>query len=78
MGDESEKAKRLNFFKPYQVTTKLMQQAKPNALFMHDLPAYRGNEVTSEVIDGVQSIVFQQAENRLHIQKALLVHLLKH
>jgi len=78
MGDEAEKEKRLKIFAPYQVTAQIMKLAKPDALFMHDLPAYRGNEVVSEVIDGLQSIVFQQAENRLHIQKALLVHLLKH
>ncbi len=53
-----------------------MKLAKKDAIFMHDLPAYRGNEVTKEVIDGLQSVVFQQAENRLHAQKALLVYLL--
>ncbi|KKQ34281.1 MAG: Ornithine carbamoyltransferase [Candidatus Nomurabacteria bacterium GW2011_GWB1_37_5] len=78
MGDETNKEKRLNIFTPYQVTQKLMKLAKSNALFMHDLPAYRGNEVSAEVIDGVQSVVFQQAENRLHVQKALLLHLLRH
>lgn len=78
MGDEADKEKRLNIFAPYQVTKTLMKLAKPDSLFMHDLPAYRGNEVASDVIDGPQSIVFQQAENRLHIQKALLLHLLKH
>lgn len=76
MGDETQKLKRLKVFAPYQVTQKLMSHAKQSALFMHDLPAYRGNEVTTEVIDGPQSIVFDQAENRLHAQKALMVYLL--
>lgn len=77
MGDEKEKEKRLSIFKKYQVTQGLMDLAKPDAIFMHDLPAYRGNEVTSEVIDGSQSVVIQQAENRLHAQKALIIYLLK-
>ena len=72
MGDEAEKEKRLKIFRPYQVNEKLMSFAKKDAIFMHDLPAYRGNEVSVEVIDGPQSVVFQQAENRLHIQKAIL------
>lgn len=72
MGDESEQAKRLKILKPYRVNQSLMSLAKVDAIFMHDMPAYRGNEVTSEVIDGSQSVVFQQAENRLHSQKALL------
>ena len=76
MGDEGEKEKRTKVFQPYQVDQNLMQLAKPDALFMHDLPAYREHEVTSEVIDGPQSVVFQQAENRLHVQKALLLRLL--
>lgn len=76
MGDETQKLKRLKVFAPYQVTQKLMSHAKQSALFMHDLPAYRENEVTTEVIDGPQSIVFDQAENRLHAQKALMVYLL--
>jgi len=76
MGDEKEKEKRLKIFPPYQVTNKLMSFAKKDTIFMHDLPAYRGNEVSSKVIDGKQSVVFQQAENRLHAQKALLVYLL--
>lgn len=76
MGDETQKLKRLKVFAPYQVTQKLMSHAKQSALFMHDLPAYRGNEVTTEVIDGPQSIVFDQAENRLHAQKALMLYLL--
>ena len=72
MGEETEKKKRLKIFSPYQVTSNLMALAKKDALFMHDLPAYRGCEVASDVIDGTQSVVFQQAENRLHAQKALL------
>ncbi len=72
MGDESEQNKRLNALKPYQVNQKLMKLAKKEAIFMHDMPAYRGNEVTKEVIDGPQSVIFQQAENRLYAQKALL------
>ena len=76
MGDEKEKEKRLNDFSAYQVTAKLMKLAKSDAIFLHDLPAYRGREVSADVIDGPQSLVFQQAENRLHAQKALLVYLL--
>ncbi len=75
MGDEAEKEKRLKIFKAYQVSEKLMKLAKKDAIFMHDLPAYRGNEVTSSVIDGPQSVVFPQAENRLHAQKGLLLYL---
>ena len=76
MGDEAEKQKRLIVFPPYQVTQKLMKLAKNDAIFMHDLPAYRGNEVETEVIDGNQSVVIKQAENRLHAQKAVMVYLL--
>ena len=75
MGDEREKEERLKIFKPYQVNQKLMDLAKKEAIFMHDMPAYRGNEVTSEVIDGTQSVVLQQAENRLHVQKASIFSL---
>lgn len=77
MGDEAEKEKNIKKFKKYQVNKKLMNLAKPDAIFMHDLPAQRGNEVTNDVIDGPQSVVFKQAENRLHAQKALITHLLK-
>jgi len=77
MGDEMEKAKRLKIFPPYQVNSKLMKLAKPDAIFMHDMPAYLGNEVTKEIFNGSQSVVYQQAENRLHAQKGLLVFLLK-
>lgn len=76
MGDEAEKEQRLKIFKPYQVNEQLMQLAKKDAIFMHCLPAYRGNEVTPDVIDGPQSVVFQEAENRLHAQKALILFLL--
>ncbi len=76
MGDEKEKEKRLEVFKPYQVNKKLMSHAKKDAIFLHCLPAYRGNEVTADVIDGEQSVVFQEAENRLHVQKALLIYLM--
>lgn len=76
MGNESEKKKRLKTFAPYQVNKKLMNIAKPDAIFMHCLPAYRGNEVSSEIIDGPQSVVFSEAENRLHVQKALILYLM--
>lgn len=75
MGDEKEKEKRLKAFKRYSVNQELMSLAKKDAIFMHDMPAYRGNEVTGEVIDGPQSVVFQQAENRLYVQKALILFL---
>ena len=75
MGQESEHAARLQSFAGLTVTPKLMGQAAPGAIFMHCLPAHRGEEVASEVIDGAQSRVFEQAENRLHVQKALLLFL---
>lgn len=76
MGDEAEKEYRLKIFTPFQITKTLMKLAKKDAIFMHDMPAYRGNEVTAEVIDGPQSVMFQQAENRLHAQKGLILFLL--
>ncbi|MCL4416703.1 MAG: ornithine carbamoyltransferase [Actinobacteria bacterium] len=76
MGDEIEQDKRLEIFKNYQVNHKLMALAGNDAIFMHDMPAYRGYEVANEVIDGRQSVVFQQAENRLHAQKALILYIL--
>lgn len=76
MGQEQEKIQRVKIFEPYQVNSWLMSQAKPDALFMHCLPAHRGEEVTADVIDGRQSVVWEQAENRLHSQKALLEFLL--
>jgi ornithine carbamoyltransferase len=71
MGDE-ENERRQNLFQPYQVNARLMAAAKPDAIFMHCLPAHRGEEVTDEVIDGPQSVVFDEAENRLHAQKGIL------
>jgi ornithine carbamoyltransferase len=76
MGMEHESTKREPIFRPFQVNDALMQKAKPSAVFMHCLPARRNAEVTDEVLDGVQSIVFDQAENRLHAEKALLLLLL--
>ena len=76
MGQESESDVRRRVFAPYQVNEDLMSLARPGAVFMHCLPAHRGEEVTSEVIDSDASVVFDQAENRLHAQKALLVMLL--
>jgi ornithine carbamoyltransferase len=72
MGDD-EAERRHNLLMPYQVNARLMKEAKPDAIFMHCLPAHRGEEVTAEVIDGPQSVVFDEAENRLHAQKAVLV-----
>lgn len=76
MGQEQEQAKRKLAFKPFQVTKNTLNAANNDALFMHCLPAHRGEEVTAEVIDGPQSVVFAAAENRLHAQKALLEFLL--
>ena len=67
------RATRLSRFRPYQVNAALMSHARPDAVFMHCLPAHRGDEVTDEVMDGPQSVVFDQSENRLHAQKALLL-----
>lgn len=76
MGMESQKEERVKLFMPYQVNKALMQNAKSHAIFMHCLPAYRGYEVTDEIIDGPFSVVFDQAENRLHAQKGVLVKLM--
>jgi len=77
MGKEAEREKRLNTFLPkYQVNKRLMELAKPDAIFLHCLPAHRGEEVTEDVIDGKWSVVWEEAENRLHTQKAILYHLL--
>jgi ornithine carbamoyltransferase len=77
MGQESEHAKRVDAFRGYQVDGKLMRVASSKALVMHCLPAHRGEEIAAEVIDGPQSVVFDQAENRLHTQKAVLEILMK-
>ncbi len=76
MGQEHEAARRAPIFKPFQVNEALMAQAQPSAVFMHCLPAHRNAEVTDAVLDGPQSIVFDQAENRLHAQKAITLMLL--
>jgi ornithine carbamoyltransferase len=76
MGQEREENERAKVFPPYQVNAELMAEAAPHAVFMHCLPAHRGLEVTDQVIDSPQSVVFEQAENRLHVQKAILYLLL--
>ncbi len=76
MGQESEKEARRQEFAPYQVNAELMACAQKGAFFMHCLPAHRGEEVTDEVIDGPQSVVIQQAANRMHVQKGILAWLL--
>ncbi|SNQ62279.1 ornithine carbamoyltransferase [Candidatus Methanoperedens nitratireducens] len=76
MGDEEEYEQRLRDFKPYQINSKLLEQAKHDVMVLHCLPAHRGEEITAEVVDGPNSAVFDQAENRLHAQKALLLKLL--
>ncbi len=73
MGQEAEANQRRKVFAPYQVNAQLMSQAPSGCLFMHDLPAHRGEEVTDEILDGPRSIAFQQAENRMHLAKGLLV-----
>ena len=77
MGQEAERDQKMKAFTGFQVNAELMRMAKPSAIFMHCLPAHRGEEVTDEVMDSSQSVVFDQAENRLHTQKAILVTLLK-
>jgi ornithine carbamoyltransferase len=77
MGQEDEAEARKKIFAPYQVNEKLFALAKTDAIFLHCLPAHRGDEVTAEVIDGARSYVFQQAENRLHAQKAIMLELMK-
>jgi ornithine carbamoyltransferase len=72
MGQEAEAAERARIFMPYQVNRELVDKADSNVLVMHCLPAHRGSEITAEVIDGPHSVVFAEAENRLHAQKALL------
>ena len=77
MGDEDEKAQREIDFAPFQVNSDLMSLANDGAIFLHCLPAVRGKEVTSDVIDGPQSVIYDEAENRMHAQKAVLYHYLK-
>lgn len=76
MGQEAEKAERQRIFMPYQVNKELFAKAKDDAIFMHCLPAYRGYEVTEDVIDGERSVIFDEAENRLHAQKAVMATLM--
>jgi ornithine carbamoyltransferase len=76
MGQEEEAARRLQAFPPYQINRQLVSQARPDCLVMHCLPAHRGEEITDEVADGPNSVLFTQAENRMHAQKAILVELL--
>lgn len=72
MGQEAEKAERIKIFKDYQVNTKLFAKSNDDSIFIHCLPAYRGYEVTEDIIDGPRSVIFDEAENRLHAQKAVL------
>jgi ornithine carbamoyltransferase len=76
MGQEAERERRLEVFSPYQVNARLVDEAKPGVIVMHCLPAHRGEEITDEVIEGPHSVVFDEAENRMHAQKAVLVYLL--
>lgn len=76
MGREREQARRLRTLTPYQLNGRLLQRAKPDAIVMHCLPAHRGEEITADVLDGPQSVIIDQAENRLHMQKAILSQLL--
>ncbi len=76
MGQESEAEQRKKVFLPYQVNDRLFAAAKPDAVFMHCLPAHRNEEVTGSVIDSPRSVVFQEAENRLHVQKAIMLRLM--
>jgi ornithine carbamoyltransferase len=77
MGQEKEAARRRKAFKNFQINDKLMRRAKPDVLVMHCLPAHRGEEISESALEGPRSIVFDEAENRLHAQKAILVTLLK-
>ncbi len=76
MGEESERDARIRAFKGFTVDNSMMKKADPGAIFLHCLPAHRGREVTDEVIEGPQSVVFDEAENRLHAQKAVLVKMI--
>ena len=77
MGFEAENEVRMAAFKEFKVSAEMMQYAAPEAVFMHCLPAHRGEEVDADVIDGEQSVVWQEAENRLHVQKAVMEYLLR-
>ncbi len=77
MGQEDQKEEKIKIFMPYQINDELFSYAKPDAIFMHCLPAYRGYEVTESIIDGKQSVIFDEAENRLHAQKAVMTLLMK-
>ena len=76
MGQEHEVAKRRSIFQPYQVNSELLAKI-PKAIVLHCLPAHRGDEITDAVMDSTQSVVYDQAENRLHVQRALLSHLIQ-
>ena len=76
MGQEEETAVRLQVFPPYQINQRLVSRANSDCIVMHCLPAHRGEEITDEVADGPNSVLFPQAENRMHAQKAILVRLL--
>jgi ornithine carbamoyltransferase len=78
MGQEEEMAERLRIFKDFQINSALLGAAKPSAVVMHCMPAHRGQEISAEVMDGPHSIIIDEAENRLHVQKALMVKLLNH
>jgi ornithine carbamoyltransferase len=77
MGQEKERARRIKVMSPYQLNERLLAAAKPDAIVMHCLPAHRGEEISTAVLDGPQSVIFDQAENRLHVQKAILIRLLR-
>jgi len=78
MGQETEHRERIKAFKDFQVNARLVKTAKPDVIVMHCLPAHRGDEITDEVMDGEHSVIFDQAENRLHLQKAIMVALMEH
>ncbi|MBR6086158.1 MAG: ornithine carbamoyltransferase, partial [Spirochaetales bacterium] len=77
MGDKTPEEEAIRIFKPYQINDDLIALAKPTCIVMHCLPAHRGQEITNEVMEGPHSVVFDQAENRLHAQKAVLYALMK-
>ncbi|MDP3030286.1 MAG: ornithine carbamoyltransferase, partial [Deltaproteobacteria bacterium] len=77
MGQEDEAAERRKVFRPYQINSELLRLAKGDAIVLHCLPAHRGEEITAEVLEGPQSVVFDQAENKLHVHKAILAMMIK-